>query len=108
MVNGVDVLLNLTGVPNMVETMALKDDTVGLTLTETSKSLILGGFTISDDGVGLKLFIVKDTVEAVVEVGSSIDKGGAAIPKVGLFRSKYGKGGGDGLCLFGEGEDKGV
>ena len=50
MVIGVDVLLNLGGVPNMVETMALIDDTVGLTLTETSESLVLGGgVTIPDD-----------------------------------------------------------
>ena len=55
--------------------------------------------------MGLKLSTVKDTVEAAVEVGSSMDKGGAAIPKVGLFGSKYGKGGGDALCLLGEGDD---
>ena len=46
MVNGVDVLLNLRGVPNMVETMALIDDSMGLTLTETSESLVLCGVTI--------------------------------------------------------------
>ena len=51
---------------------------------------------------------MKDTEEVAVVVGPSIDRGGVAIPKVGLFRSKYGKGGGDGLFLFGEGEDKGV
>ena len=105
MVNGVDVLLNLGGVPNMVETMDLTDDTVGLTLTETSESLVLGGVTISDDGVGLKLSALKYTVEATVEVGPSIDKGGVVIPKVGLFESKYGKGGGDALCLLGEGDE---
>ena len=44
----------------------------------------------------------------MVEVGPSMDKGGEAIPKVGLFGSKYGKGGGDGLFLLGEGDDKGV
>ena len=91
-VNGVNVLLNLGGVPNMAKTMALADDTVGLTLTETSKSLVLCGVTILDDGVGLKLSTVKDTIEVTVEVGPSMDKGGAAIPKVGLFRSKCGKG----------------
>ena len=104
MVNGVDVLLNLGGVPNMVKTMALTDNTVGLTLIETSESLVLGGVTVTDDGVGLNLSVVKDIIEVVVEVDLSIDKGGAAIPKVGLFGSKYGKGVGDGLALFGEGE----
>ena len=49
MVNGVDVLLNLRGVPNMVETMSLVDDMVGLTLTETLESRVLCGVTISDD-----------------------------------------------------------
>ena len=58
--------------------------------------------------MGLKLSIVKDTIEAAVEVGPSMDKGGATIPKVGLFGSKYGKGGGDILFLLGEGDDKGV
>ena len=53
--------------------------------------------------MGLELSVVKDTEEVVVEVGPSIDSGGAEIPKVGLFRSKYGKGRGDGLGLFGEG-----
>ena len=58
--------------------------------------------------MGLKLSTVKDTVEAMVEVSPSMDKGGAAIPKVGFSGSKYGKGGGDALCLLGEGDDKGV
>ena len=57
---------------------------------------------------GLELSAVKDTEEVVVEVGPSIDRGGAAILKVGLFGSKYGKGGSDGLGLFEEGEDKAV
>ena len=92
----------------MVETMALADDMVGLTLIETSESRVLQGVTIPEVCVGLKLSTEKDIVEVAVEVGPSMGKGGAAIPKVGLFRSKYGKGGGDGLCLFGEGEDKGV
>jgi hypothetical protein len=80
-------------------------DTVGLTLTDTSKYLVLCGVTIPEVCVGLKLSTVKYIVEAMVEVGPSMDKGGAT--KVGLSRSKYGKGGGDGLYLFGEG-DKGV
>ena len=46
----------------MVETMALADDMVGLTLTETLESQVLCGVTIPDDGVGLKLSVVKDTV----------------------------------------------
>ena len=91
MANGVDVLLNPRGVPNMVETTALIDDTMGLTLTETSESRVLWGVTIPKVCVGLELSAVKDTEEVAVEVGPSIDKGGAAIPKVGLFRSKYGK-----------------
>jgi hypothetical protein len=101
MVNGVDVLLNPRGVPNMVETMAPIDDMVGLTLTETSESLVLCGVTILEVCVGLKISAVKDTVEVVVEVGPSMDK-------VGLFGSKYGKGGGDGLGFFEEGKDGGV
>ena len=105
--NGDDVLLNPRGVPNMVETMALTEDTVGLTLTETSKSLVLYGVTIPEVCVGLKLSAIKDTIEAAIEIGPSMDKGGAAIPKVGLFESNYGKGGGDALFLFGEGDDKG-
>ena len=91
----------------MVETTTLADDTVGLTLTETLESRVLWGVTIPEVCVGVKLFVVKDTEEVVVEVGPSMDRGGATIPKVGLFESEYGKGGGDGLCLFGEGEDKG-
>ena len=57
---------------------------------------------------GLELSAVKDTEEAVVEVGPSIDRGGVAIPKVGIFGSKYGKGIGDGLDLFVEGKEGGV
>ena len=64
--------------------------------------------TISDVCAGLALLVVKDTEEAMVEGGSSIARGGVAILKVGLSRSKYGKGGGDGLGFFEEGEDMGV
>ena len=92
----------------MVETMDLTDDTVGFTFVETSESRVHDGVTISEVRAGLELSVVKEIEEAAVEVGPSIDRGGAAIPKVGLFGSKYEKGGGDGLCLFGEGEDKGV
>lgn len=92
----------------MVETMALTDDTVGFTLAETSGSRVLDDVTIPEVCVGLELSAVKDTEEATVEVGPSMDRGGVAIPKVGLSGSKYGKGRGDGLFLFGEGKDKGV
>ena len=92
----------------LVETTTLADDMVGLTLTETSESWVLWGVTIPEVCVGLKLSAVKDTEEVAVEVGPSMDRGGATIPKVGLFGSKYGKGRGDGLCLFGDGDDKGV
>ena len=108
MVKGIDVLLNLRGVPNMVETMVLTDDMVGLMLTKISESRFLCGATILEVCVGPKLSVIKDTVEATVEVGPSTDKGGATIPKVGLFRSKYGRGGGDALFLLGEGGGKGV
>ena len=96
----------------MVETMALMEDMVGLTLTETLESMVRGGgVTVPNDGVmvlGLRLPIVKDTVEAAVdEVGPSINKGGGAIPNVGLSGSKYKKGGGDTLSLLGEGGEGG-
>ena len=92
----------------MVETMALTNDTVGFTLAETSKSQVRDGVTIPKVCVGLELSVVKDTEEAAIEVGLSIDRCGVAIPKVGLFGSKYGKGVGDGLALFVEGEEGGV
>ena len=106
--NGDDVLLDPSRVPNMVETMALTDDIVRFTFVEISESWVCDGVTIPKVCAGLELSVVKDTEEAAVEVGPSIDRGGATISKVGLFGSKYGKGGGDGLDLFGEGEDKGV
>ena len=83
----------------MVETMALIDDMAEFTFVKTSESRVHDGVTISE---------VKDTEQAAVEVGSSIARGGAAIPKVGLSGSKYGKGGGDGLGFFEEGKDMGV
>ena len=52
--------------------------------------------------------MVKDIEEVAVEVGPSMDGGGAAIPKVGLFGSKYGKSGDDDVWLFEEGSGKGV
>ena len=92
----------------MVKTMDLIDDTVGLTFVETSEPRVCDGVTISDVCVGLALSAVKDAEEVVVELGPSMDSGGAAIQKVGLFGSKYGKGGGDDLGLFEEGKDMGV
>ena len=78
------------GVPSMVETMALIDDTVGV--DETSEPQICDGVTISEVRVGLALSAEKDAEEATVQVGPSMDKGGATIPKVGLLGSKNGKG----------------
>ena len=66
------------------------------------------GVTILHVCVGLKLSAVKDTEESMVEVGPSIDSGGVAISKVGLFGSKYRKGGGDDSCLLEEGSVEGV
>ena len=66
------------------------------------------GVTILDLRVGLVLSAVKDAEEAVVELGPSMDNGGATILKVGLFRSKYGKGWYDDLGLFAKDEDAGV
>ena len=66
------------------------------------------GVTISDVCTRLALSAMKDAEETAVELGPSIDSGRVAISKVGLFRSKYRKGGGDGLGLFEEGKDTGV
>jgi hypothetical protein len=81
----------------MVETMALIDDTVGV--DETSEPRMCDGVTISEVHVGLALSVEKDAEEAAVELGRSIDKGGAAILKVGLLGSKYVKGWYDGSSL---------
>ena len=88
--NGDVVLTDPNGVPSMVETMALIDDTVGV--DETSEPQICAGVTISEVHVGLVLSEEKDAEEAAVELRPSMDKGGAAIPKVGLLGSKNGKG----------------
>ena len=106
--NGDEVLVDPSGVPNMVETMALIDDTVGFTFVETSESRVRDSVTISDVCVGLALSAVKDAEEVAVELGPSIDSGGVAILKVGLFGSKYGKAGGDDSCLLEEGSVEGV
>ena len=88
--NGDVVLMDPNGVPSMVETMVLIDDTVGV--DETSKPRICDGVTISEVRAGLALSAEKDAEEAAVELGPSMDKGGAAISKVGLLGSKNGKG----------------
>ena len=72
------------------------------------ESLECDGVTISNVCAGLALSVVKDTEEAAVELGPSIDSGGVAILKVGLFGSKYRKGGGDDSCLLEEGSVEGV
>ena len=92
----------------MVKTMALIDDTVGFTFVETSESRVRDSVTVSDVCVGLSLSVVKDTEEAMVELGPSIGSGRVTIPKLGLFGSKYGKGGGDDSCLLEEGSVEGV
>ena len=88
--NGDVVLVDPTGVPSMVETMALIDDTVGV--DETLEPQVCDGVTISDVCTRLALLVVNNAEEAVVELGPSMDNGGATIPKVGLLGSKYGKG----------------
>ena len=113
-INEVDVPSKLR-VPNMVETMALIEDTVGVALPERlGFSVWGGGVTPTVVGVivsmvsGLRILAMKDTVEAAVDgVDPSISKGGVASPNIGLLRSKYGKGRGDTLCLFGEGDGGG-
>ena len=77
------------GVPSMVETMALIDGTVGV--DETSEPQICDGVTISKVHAGLALSAEKDVEEVVDELRPSMDKGGAAIPKVGLLGSNNGK-----------------
>ena len=66
--------------------MAPINDMVIFTFVKTSESQVHDGVTISEVCVGLKLSALKDTKEVTVEVGSSIDRGGAVIPKVGLSR----------------------
>ena len=88
--NGDDVIVDPNGVPSMVETMALIDDTVGV--GEASKPLMCDTVTISDVCAGLALSAEKDAEEAAIELGPSIDKVGVVIRKVGLLGSKMGKG----------------
>ena len=70
----------------MVETMALIDDTVGV--DEASEPRMCGSVTTSEVCAGLALL----AEEAAVELGPSMHKGGATIPKMELLGSKNGKG----------------
>lgn len=84
--NGDHVIVDPNGLPRMVETMALIDDTVGM--DKALEPRMCGSVTISVVCAGLTLLVE----EVVVELGPSIDKGGATIPKMGLLGSKDGKG----------------
>jgi len=88
------ILTNPNGVPSMVETMALINDTVGV--DETSEPRICDGVTISKVCAGLAFSVEKHAEEVAVEVRPSMDKGRATILKVGLLGSKNGKGRYDG------------
>jgi hypothetical protein len=104
MVSGEDVLMDPKGVPNMVETTALIDDTVGG--GETSEPRTCDGVTISEVHAGLVLSAEKDAKEAAVELRPSMDESGAVIPNVGLLGSRKGKdcynGSNESLCLAAE------
>jgi hypothetical protein len=92
------------GVPSMVETTTLIDDTVGG--GETSEPRTCDGVTISEVHAGLALSVEKDAEEAAVELRPSMDESGAVIPKVGLLGSRNGKdwynGSNESLCLAAE------
>ena len=100
-VDEVDSPSKLESIPNMVETMALIEDTTGVEPIERLGFMVCGGgVTPTIDGVkvptilGLRILAVKDTVEAAIEeVDLSISRSGVASPNVGLSRSKYEKGG---------------
>ena len=77
------------GVPNMVETMTLIDDTVGG--VETLEPRTCDGVTISKVRTGLALSAEKDDEEVVVELRPSMEESGAVIPNVGLLGSSKGK-----------------
>lgn len=75
--------------------MAQIDDTVGVAPIERLGLLVLGGgVTPMVDGVkvpmvlGLRLSVVKDTMEVAVEAEPSISSGRDASPNVGLSESK--------------------
>ena len=95
-VDEVDSPSKLEGVPNMVETMALIEDIVGVAPIERLGFLVCGGgVTPTVEGVkvpvvsGLRISAVKDTMESMVEEDDrSMSKGGVACPNVGLSGSK--------------------
>ena len=87
--SGEDVLMDPNGVPSMVETMALIDDTVGG--GETSEPQTCDGVTISKVCVGLALSAEKDVEEVAVELRPSMDESGVVISNVGLLGSRNGK-----------------
>ena len=75
----------LEGVPNIVETMVLIEDTIGVAPTEKLIFLVFGE-GVTPDGVKvpmvsrLRLSVVKDTVETIVkEVDPSISRGGLLV-----------------------------
>ena len=78
------------GVPSMVETMDLIDDTIGV--DETSEPRICDGVTILEVQARLVLSAEKDAEGAAIELRPSMNKSGAVIPKVGLLGSRNGKG----------------
>ena len=90
----------------MVETMARIEDMVGV--DETSKPRRCDGVTISEVHAELVLLAEKDVEGAAVELGPFMDKGGAAIPKVGLLGSKNRKEWYDGSTHPKEGSVEGV
>ena len=104
MVSGEDVLTDPKGVPSMVETTALIDDTVGG--GETSEPRTCDGVTISEVCMGLVLSAEKDAEEAAVELRPSMDESRAVIPNVGLLGSSKGKDwynrSNESLCLVAE------
>jgi hypothetical protein len=96
MVDEVDAPSKLEGVPRIVKTMALIEDTVGVAPTERLELLVFGGGVtqmvdrfIVPMVSRLRLSALKETVEAMVEeIDPSISRGGAASPNVGLSESK--------------------
>ena len=86
-VDEVDSPSKLEGVPNMVETMALIEDTMGVAPTKRLGFLVCGGgVTLTVDGVkipmvlGLSLSVVKETVETMEEeVDPSMSRSGLQV-----------------------------
>ena len=88
--SGEDVLTDPRGAPNMVETTALIDDTVGG--VETSESRVCDDVAISEERAGPTLSAEKDAEEVVVEFKPSMEENGAIIPNGGWAGSSEGKG----------------